>query len=124
VDCNNLLSLDTGLPISLLDLRALGEQALVRIAAEGESYVFNAAGHDMDLAGLLCVCSAEGSPLGNPVKDSMAGKLKEDSQDYAGFIYAPPSLYTPDALKAVGERFADLLRRYCGAAEAFVAAVV
>jgi DNA/RNA-binding domain of Phe-tRNA-synthetase-like protein len=124
VDCNNLLSLDTGLPISLLDLRALGEQALVRIAAEGESYVFNAAGHDMDLAGLLCVCAADGSPLGNPVKDSMAGKLKEDSQDYAGFIYAPPSLYAPDALKAVGERFADLLRRYCGAAEAFVAAVV
>ncbi|HAE22580.1 MAG TPA: hypothetical protein DCG47_09710 [Spirochaetaceae bacterium] len=124
VDCNNLLSLDTGLPISLLDLHALGGQALVRIAADGESYVFNAAGHEMDLAGLLCVCAADGTPLGNPVKDSMAGKLKDDSADFAGFIYAPPLLYAPDALKAVGERFADLLSRYCGASEAFVAAVV
>ena len=127
VDCNNLLSLETGLPISLLDLRAFGEAsgggaaavgATVRICGAGEAYIFNASGHEMDLEGLLCVCDATGRPLGNPVKDSMAGKLREDSVDLAGFIYAPASLYSREALMAVGERFAELLAAHAGARDA------
>lgn len=127
VDCNNLLSLETGLPISLLDLRAFGDAsgggaadvgATVRICGAGEAYVFNASGHEMDLEGLLCVCDAAGRPLGNPVKDSMAGKLRDDSVDLAGFIYAPASLYSRDALMAVGKRFAELLAAHAGARSA------
>jgi DNA/RNA-binding domain of Phe-tRNA-synthetase-like protein len=133
VDCNNLLSLETGLPISLLDLRAFRDAsvggaadsigaaavcATVRICGAGEAYVFNASGHEMDLEGLLCVCDAAGTPLGNPVKDSMAGKLREDSVDLAGFIYAPALLYSRDALMAVGERFAELLTAHAGARSA------
>jgi DNA/RNA-binding domain of Phe-tRNA-synthetase-like protein len=124
VDCNNLLSLETGLPISLLDLGCFTDSALVRIAADGESYVFNASGHEMDLAGLLCVCSSERKPLGNAVKDSMEGKLKDGSRDFAGFIYAPSACVSAAALRAHGERFAALLRDHCGAAEAYVAAIV
>lgn len=137
VDCNNLLSLETGLPISLLDLRAFREassgavpasagavDAAVRICAAGEAYVFNAAGHEMDLEGLLCVCDAAGRPLGNPIKDSMAGKLREDSADLAGFIYAPASLYSRDALMAVGKRFAALLSAHAGARSAVVLEIV
>ena len=137
VDCNNLLSLETGLPISLLDLRAFRAAsasaasasaasasaadsvgATIRIGGAGEAYVFNASGHEMDLEGLLCVCDGAGTPLGNPVKDSMAGKLREDSVDLAGFIYAPPALYSREALLAVGTRFAELLARYAGARRA------
>ncbi|TFG81728.1 MAG: hypothetical protein E4H20_09175 [Spirochaetales bacterium] len=123
VDCNNLLSLETGLPISLLDAKAVGSTALVRICGQGESYVFNASGHEMDLSGLLCVCSPDGTPLGNPIKDSMAAKLKEDSADYAGLIYAPASLYDAKSLAAVGERFAALLLEHCGARTASVQTV-
>lgn len=127
VDCNNLLSLETGLPISLLDLRAFGAAAplsaagvgaIVRICGAGEAYVFNASGHEMDLEGLLCVCDAAGTPLGNPVKDSMAGKLRDDSVDLAGFIYAPASLYSRDALMTVGRRLAELLALHTGARSA------
>lgn len=132
VDCNNLLSLETGLPISLLDLRAFRDAsgggmdtggaaavgATVRICGAGEAYIFNASGHEMDLEGLLCVCDAAGKPLGNPVKDSMAGKLRDDSVDLAGFIYAPASLYSSDALLAVGKRFAELLAAHAGARSA------
>ncbi len=125
VDCNNILSLETGLPISLLDAEAFGGgDALVRICGAGESYVFNASGHEMDLEGLLCVCAADGTPLGNPVKDSMAGKLKDGSGDFAGFIYAPPSLYTSETLLALGGRFASLLMEHCGARAACATAVV
>ena len=115
VDCNNLLSLETGLPISLLDADELGGEALVRICRDGEDYVFNASAQVMDISGLLCVCAADGSPLGNPVKDSMRGKLKDGTRRLAGFIYAPLGLYSPATLRVVGLRFAELLRDYCGA---------
>jgi len=76
VDVNNLLSLETGLPISLLDLRAFGARAVLRYGKSGERYVFNSAGQEIDLEGLLCVFgrgdSPEGVPIGNPVKDSLA----------------------------------------------------
>jgi DNA/RNA-binding domain of Phe-tRNA-synthetase-like protein len=123
VDCNNILSLETGLPISLLDAAAVGEAPLIRIAAAGESYTFNAAGHEMELEGLLCACSADGSPLGNPVKDSMAGKITAQTTSLAGFIYAPLALYSPASLKVIGERLAALLVQYCGAGSATVVAV-
>ncbi|HPE36133.1 MAG TPA: hypothetical protein PK625_03220 [Spirochaetales bacterium] len=118
VDCNNLLSLDTGLPISLLDAAVVGPLALLRVCGPGESYVFNQAGHEMDLNGLLCVCDATGRPLGNPVKDSMAAKLSDSSVDLAGFIYAPAALFSEAGLMAVGARFAELLAAHCGAESA------
>jgi len=123
VDCNNLLSLETGLPISLLDAEELGAGAVVRICAAGESYVFNASGQEMDLSGLLCVCAADGTPLGNPVKDSMRGKLKDGTRRLAGFIYAPLGPYSPASLARVGERFASLLHDHCGASAAVVVGV-
>jgi DNA/RNA-binding domain of Phe-tRNA-synthetase-like protein len=123
VDCNNILSLETGLPISLLDADAVGDDPLIRICGAGESYVFNASGHEMDLAGLLCACKADGSPLGNPVKDSMAGKITDRTTRLAGFIYAPRALYTPTSLAALGERFAGLLIQYCSATSAAVVGV-
>lgn len=121
VDCNNLLSLETGLPISLLDADELAGGARIRVCGEGESYVFNASGQEMDLAGLLCACAPSGEPLGNPVKDSMRGKLKDGTRRLAGFIYAPLGLYSPTSLLAVGERFASLLAEHCGAVDARVA---
>ncbi|OHD77295.1 MAG: hypothetical protein A3J97_13690 [Spirochaetes bacterium RIFOXYC1_FULL_54_7] len=123
VDCNNILSLETGLPISLLDADAVGENPQIRICRAGEAYVFNASGHEMDLAGLLCACKADGSPLGNPVKDSMAGKITESTTRLAGIIYAPLALYSPTSLSALGKRFASLLSQYCGATSATVVAV-
>jgi len=124
VDCNNLLSLETGLPISLLDADELGAGAVIRTCASGDSYVFNASGQEMDLSGLLCVCAADGAPLGNPVKDSMRGKLKDGTRRLAGFIYAPLGPYSSASLARVGERFASLLREYCGASVAVVVGVV
>src|SRR5687767_83201 len=90
VDVNNLVSLEHGLPISLLDLDALGEEVELRYGREGEKYVFNNAGHEMDLAGLVCACKVEGAtstPLGNPVKDSMAGKIKDGTSGVVGVVY-------------------------------------
>jgi len=111
VDINNYVSLTTGLPISLLDSEAIGSKLLLRYGREGERYVFNAGGQDIDIAGLMCACSGEtDTPLGNPVKDSMTGKIKEHTRNVVGVIYAPSSGELAQVAKEQLEVFAELLR--------------
>ena len=112
VDINNLLSLETGLPISLLDLHAFGGRASLRYGRPGEKYVFNSAGQEISLEGLICVCSADDTPLGNPVKDSMAGKLKAETSGILGVIYAPLDCDAGKNLAAATERFGQLLKEF------------
>lgn len=119
VDVNNLLSLESGLPISLLDAAAVGDRAERRYGRAGESYVFNPAGQAIDLAGLICLCRAPaGPPLGNPIKDSMDGKLKEHTRDVIGVVYASRAATDDHALSTLVAEFAELLKRFGGAAEA------
>lgn len=123
VDALNLVSLDTGVPISLLDLdRALaGAQGLVlRYGRAGEKFVFNAAGHVIDVEGLLSVAREGGAPLGNPVKDSMESKLVPESRDLLAVLFASRKVVPPDRMRGVAERLAGLLRTTCGAASAEV----
>src|SRR5688572_5963908 len=118
VDVNNLLSLESGLPISLLDLGALGEHVELRYGREGESYVFNAAGQEIDVNGLVCVCRVEdgqSTPVGNPIKDSMAGKLKPETRDVMGVVYADRAAIAPAELSGLVDRFAELLRGHASA---------
>ncbi|MFA6030409.1 MAG: phenylalanine--tRNA ligase beta subunit-related protein [Elusimicrobiota bacterium] len=117
VDVNNLLSLETGLPISLLDLAAFGDGAALRYGKAEEKYVFNSAGQEIDLEGLLCVCSGADLPLGNAVKDSMTGKLKDGTSAVLGVIYAAVDEEAGRAMAAHVERFARLLKEFGGASE-------
>lgn len=94
VDVNNLVSLQTGLPISLVDLRrARTEQFCIRRGREGEAFVFNSAQQTIALHDLLLLARLpEDAPCANPVKDSMATKLQPDSSEVMAVLYAPPSL--------------------------------
>jgi DNA/RNA-binding domain of Phe-tRNA-synthetase-like protein len=119
VDINNLLSLESGLPISLLDLDAVGPNPELRYGAEGERYVFNSAGQEIELKGLVCVCRAEGgtsTPLGNAIKDSMAGKLKETTRDVIGVVYATREAASVEQVEGLVREFGELLTRFGGAA--------
>jgi DNA/RNA-binding domain of Phe-tRNA-synthetase-like protein len=119
VDSNNAISLEWGYPASVFDVELCGCSLLLRRGIEGESYIFNASGQSIDLKDLLCVCRAAGDswvPCGNPVKDSMATKIRESTRDVAAVIYAP-SDETGSDLNAAAQRFAALLRTECGAAE-------
>lgn len=114
VDVNNLLSLTTGFPISLLDCAPFGEQLTLRFGREGESYVFNSAGQVIDLKGLICACGgADERPLGNPVKDSMTGKITDATKDVVAVVYAPAGFELASHL----ETFADWLKREGGASK-------
>ena len=73
VDACNVVSLGSGIPISVVDLDLARPPFTIAIAAEGASYVFNATGQEIDLKGLLCLCDADG-PCANGVKDSQRTK--------------------------------------------------
>lgn len=73
VDACNAVSLHSGLPISVVDLDGAREPFRVGVASPGASYVFNASGQSIDLAGLLCLFDGEG-PCANAVKDAQRTK--------------------------------------------------
>lgn len=77
VDVGNRVSLDTGLPISVIDAARAVEPLSIRLAQAGQEYVFNASGQSIDVEGLLCLFDAEG-PCANAVKD--AQRTKTDGQ--------------------------------------------
>ncbi len=73
VDACNIVSLHSGLPISVVDLDQTREPLRVGVAPAGASYVFNASGQTIDLGGLLCLFDADG-PCANAVKDAQRTK--------------------------------------------------
>lgn len=73
VDACNVVSLHSGLPISVVDRELAREPLRIGVAGEGASYVFNASGQSIELAGLLCLFDAEG-PIANAVKDCQRTK--------------------------------------------------
>jgi DNA/RNA-binding domain of Phe-tRNA-synthetase-like protein len=73
VDVCNLVSLYSGLPISVVDLDLLEPPARIAVAPEGSSYVFNPTGQTIDVAKLICLHDARG-PCANAVKDAQRTK--------------------------------------------------
>ncbi|NBO93294.1 MAG: hypothetical protein EBV06_13435 [Planctomycetia bacterium] len=73
VDVCNVVSLHSGLPISVVDLDRALAPFRVAIAPPGASYIFNASGQTIDLGGLLCLFDADG-PCANAVKDAQRTK--------------------------------------------------
>src|SRR4029079_3798290 len=55
VDALNVISVQSGLPISLLAIERLGSQAIVRYGKPGEKFIFNRSGQELDVEGLICV---------------------------------------------------------------------
>ncbi len=112
VDVNNAISLETGWPISVLDLdRALSHapegKLEIRFGREGESFVFNASGHVIDVAGLLGIGAHEGPMLGNPVKDSMLAKIQPETRRLVAVLYTSRVVSNADHVRHVSQVFAN-----------------
>jgi len=76
VDACNVVSLHSGLPISVVDLDRAQPPLRVGLAGEAAHYVFNATGQEIKVAGLLCLHDADG-PCANAVKDSQRTKIDD-----------------------------------------------
>lgn len=73
VDACNVVSLHSGLPISVVDVDRAEPPFRVGLAPVGQGYVFNASGQELDIGGLLCLFDANG-PCANAVKDAQRTK--------------------------------------------------
>ena len=117
VDMSNLVSLETLLPISVVDLGRAGTREFVlRRGREGERYVFNTTGQEIGLRDLLLVATLpDDTACASPVKDSMRTKVGADTTDVVAFVYGPVALEA--AVREAVARLADGFRRFCGARE-------
>lgn len=93
VDACNVVSLHSGLPISLIDLDRANAPAGFRVAcAPAEtSYVFNPSGQVIDASHLLCVFDAEG-PTGTPVKDAQRTKTHDGTRATLAVVWGSRAL--------------------------------
>ena len=111
VDVCNVVSLHSGLPISVIDTDRATLPLSIRIAQEGESYLFNASGQTIDLSGLLCLCDAEG-PCANAVKDAQRTKTSDATTRTLSIVWGCLS-YQEQTDRALGF-YRDLLARLGG----------
>jgi DNA/RNA-binding domain of Phe-tRNA-synthetase-like protein len=91
VDVCNVVSLHSGLPISVVDLDRAREPFRVEVAPAGASYVFNASGQAIDLGGLLCLFDAEG-PCANAIKDAQRTKTGAETRRTLSLIWGSVAL--------------------------------
>ena len=114
VDINNLVSLESGLPISVLDLGKFVGAPSLRFGGDDESYVFNPSGQEIGLRGLIVVCDGD-TPRGTPIKDSMATKVNEQTGRVLAVIYGTRVTQTVEQMESHARRFAGLLEVHAGA---------
>ena len=93
VDAGNVVSLHSGLPISVVDLACVRPPLRVRLGGEDERYVFNASGQEISVKGLLCLADADG-PCANAVKDSQRSKTSPDTTRTLSLLWGPAG-HTP-----------------------------
>ena len=86
VDVCNAVSLHSGFPVSLVDMGRARAPFRIAIAGEGASYVFNASGQEIDLAGLVCLYDANG-PCANAVRDAQRTKTTAETRSTLSVIW-------------------------------------
>src|SRR4029077_2936870 len=86
VDVCTIVSLHSGLPISVVDLDRSKPPFRAGVAPAGATYVFNASGQEIDLAGLLCLFDAEG-PCANAVKDAQRTKTSAQTRRTLSLVW-------------------------------------
>lgn len=99
VDVGNAVSLHSGIPISVVDLDKATSPLYIAPGEAGQSYVFNLAGHEIDVEGLLCLHDVVG-PCANPVKDAQRTKTNDETRRTLTILWSAESLAGPtdDAL--------------------------
>lgn len=106
VDACNVVSLHSGLPISVIDLDKGRAPFSVAIAGPGSSYVFNASGQTIDLEGLICLGDADG-PCANAVKDAQRTKTSGETRRTLSIVWGTSAL--PGRCAAAVKWYRELL---------------
>lgn len=108
VDVNNVTSLHSGLPISVVDTSLAVAPFRADLAGADTSYVFNATGQEIRLDGLLCLIDAHG-PCANAVKDSQRTKTHAGTREVLVVLWGTRAL--PGHTQTVTDWCAELFTR-------------
>jgi DNA/RNA-binding domain of Phe-tRNA-synthetase-like protein len=112
VDACNVVSLFSGLPISVVDMHLATAPFRIAIAPAGTSYIFNPAGQEIDVGGLVCLYDANG-PIGNAVKDSQRTKTRDETRSTLSVIWGVTGF--EDRLDEADECYRTLIAELPGA---------
>ena len=91
VDTCNVVSLCSGLPISLVDVDRAIPPLAIEVAPPGTTYVFNPSGQVIDASLLLVLRDAEG-PTGTPVKDAQRTKTHDGTRAAVAIVWGTRAL--------------------------------
>jgi DNA/RNA-binding domain of Phe-tRNA-synthetase-like protein len=119
VDVCNVVSLHSGLPISVVDLDRVRPPLRVAGAPAGSFYVFNALGQSIDLGGLLCLFDADG-PCANAVKDAHRTKTSSETHRTLSVIWGTKAL--PERTARTAAWYRGLLHRQGATTQEIVSA--
>ena len=108
VDACNVVSLHSGLPISVVDLDLANEPLRVGIAPPDTEYGFNQSGQTIDVSGLLCLFDADG-PCANAVKDAQRTKTHAKTRRTLSLIWGTNEL--PGRAAEAEAWYAELLSK-------------
>ena len=86
VDACNVVSLWSGLPISLIDVDRVVGSLEIKVCPTGANYVFNPSGQVIDAGGLLAVFDRDG-PTGTPVKDAQRTKTHDGTRTTLSIVW-------------------------------------
>ena len=114
VDVCNAVSMHSGLPISVVDLEMAKEPWRVGCATQGQSYVFNASGQTIDIAGLLCLFDADGA-CANAIKDAQRTKTTPQTRGTLSLIWS--SIDLPGRVDKALAWYRGLLEQHAGSVE-------
>ena len=112
VDACNVVSLWSGIPISVIDADLVTPPLSVGIAPPGTKYVFNRSGQELDLGGLVCLEDAAG-PCANSVKDSQRTKTHDATRRTVSLLWGTRALEGRTTRAASWYR--SLLEKWLGA---------
>ena len=112
VDACNVVSLWSGLPISLVDVDKLVGPLSIGVLPGGASYVFNPSGQVIDAGGLLGLTDAEG-PSATPVKDAQRSKTHDGTRVTLSIVWGTRSL--PGRTKKATDWYRELVATIDGA---------
>lgn len=118
VDLLNLLSIQSGIPISLASLQRLGSRLSLRYGQDNENFVFNRVGQELSLKGLICLCTLKNGhsePVATPVKDSMIAKIDEQDHQMLACFYATHRAIPRSELSNWAEQMGIYATRWCSA---------
>lgn len=108
VDACNVVSLHSGLPISVVDVDKASPPFHIEIAGGGIEYVFNASGQVIDLEGLVCLYDEQG-PCANAVKDAQRTKTDDATRRTLSVVWSHRDL--PGYVARVAAWYRELLSR-------------